>query len=131
MPCANFRARFVHPIIEGTKVHTVRCGRRAFKVGQTMYMQSGSRFKPTRFASRRILRVRPITITDVTVMVWREDLTGFLVPPLDKFARADGFKDWADLKAFFLAMHGQRSVHGFKFFTIQGRLIQWAPEEWE
>jgi len=131
MPCANFRRRFVQPILDDTKAHTVRAGGRVYKAGQTMFMQTGSRYHPKRFAQRLIIRVRPITITDVTVMVWREDLTGFVVPSLDKFARADGFKDWSDLKEFFLAMHGDRSVHGFRFFNIQGRLIQWAPAEWE
>ena len=131
MPCASFRRRFVHPIQEGTKVHTVRAGSRNYKVGQTMFMQTGARYRPERFADRLITRVRPITISDVTVMVWREDLTGFVVPPLDKFARADGFKDWADLKAFFLAMHGKASTFGFRFFLVQGRLIQWAQAEWE
>lgn len=131
MPCGNFRRRFVDPILHGSKVHTIRCGKRNFKVGQTFFMQTGARFSPERFADRVITRVRPITISDVTVLVWKEDLSGFVVPPLDKFARADGFKDWADLRQFFLAMHGYQTGFDFKVFLIQGRLIQWAPAEWE
>jgi len=131
MPCANFHKRFVDPILGGSKVHTVRAGKRVHKVGQILSMQTGFRYHPQPFAQHVIIRVRPITITDVTVMVWREDLSGCIVPHLDKFANADGFKDWADLKEFFLRMHGEKSAHGFWFFNVQGRLVQWAPAEWD
>jgi hypothetical protein len=130
MPIMSFKARFVDPIHDGSKVHTFRAGVRLVRPGQTLYMQTGPRYKARRFSEKYVLRVRDCTISDQTVMIWHETGSGFIVPPLDQFAHADGFRDWADLREFFLEMHGRQGPSG-AFFLVKGQLIQWASATWE
>ncbi len=120
MPCVNYMERFVPRILNGTKVHTVRVlGARPHRAGETLYMQTGSRFRPRRFMTRTCIRVRPILIYETTLSIWNEDNSGFIVPPLDVFAQADGFDDWSDLRRF------------FKKTREPAQLVQWAPAPWE
>jgi hypothetical protein len=121
MPCINFMPRFVAPILAGTKVHTVRVlGAMPHRAGEMLYMQHGTRFRPVRFMTAPATRVREICLHETTLTIWNEDHSGFVVPPLDAFARADGFADWADFRRFF---NWKRQ--------IPAQLIQWAPAEWE
>ena len=131
MPILSFKKRFVQPIGAGTKHHTVRCGKRPFKVGQTLYMQSGPRYAPKRFSIKPVKRVRDITISDQTVIVMNENDPGFIVPNLNLFAQADGFADWDDLRSFFGEMHGQRGPDGRVWFLFTGQLVQWSEAPWE
>lgn len=127
MPILNFKKQFVEPIMEGSKVHTIR----VFKVpgrirkGQLLYCQTGSRFKPTRFSVLPAMRVREVTLSRDTVSVWNENGDGFVVPPLDLFAQADGFKDWAEMRDWFDKEYG--SDRG----PLSGVLVQWAEAPWE
>jgi hypothetical protein len=125
MPLLNFKKRFVEPILEGTKVHTIRFRKIPIKKGQMLYSQTGSRFKPVRFAVLPAMRVRDITLTRDTVMVWQETGRSFVVPSLNEFARADGFRDWAEMLEWFDAEYG--SERG----PLTGQLIQWAQARWE
>ena len=125
MPTMNFKKNFVEPILDGTKAHTIRFSKRPVKKGQLLYCQTGSRFKPSRFAVLPAMRVRIVTLSRETVSVWNEDGRGFTVPPLDKFARADGFQNWAALRAWF------DSVYGSDRDVMEGQLVQWIPAEWE
>lgn len=127
----HFHNRFVDPIEAGTKVHTVRCGKRRYRTGQILQMETGPRFKPAFFTEQLILRVRDITISDRTVMVWSDKDTGCLVPPLDDFARADGFRGWEDLRQFFLAMYGFKGPDGKSVYLVHGQLVQWDVAPWD
>jgi hypothetical protein len=98
--------------------------------GDILYMKNGPRHKAHRFAEREVTRVRDCSISDQTVMIWKEDNSGFIVPPLDKFARCEGFQDWCELREYFLAMHGQDGPDGL-FFLVRGQLIQWAEADWD
>jgi hypothetical protein len=71
------------------------------------------------------MRVRKVILTRETVSVWNEDGRGFTVPPKDKFAQADGFQDWFEMRDWF------DSVYGVNRGTMEGQLIQWAIAEWE
>jgi len=121
MPCINFSPSFVPKIISGSKVHTIRViGARPHRVGETLYMQYGKRFKPLRFMTTTATRVRPIDLGHACVRVWTEDRSQCVFPLLDPFAQADGFDDWQDLRRFF---NWKR--------LINAQLIQWAPAPWE
>ncbi|MFA6271428.1 MAG: hypothetical protein WC657_09580, partial [Candidatus Paceibacterota bacterium] len=77
MPILNFQRRFVPKILDGSKVHTIRdFGARDFRSGQTLYMQTGPRFNPERFATHPCLRVREVVLRPGTCMIWNEDFTG-------------------------------------------------------
>jgi len=125
MPTLNFKHYFVDKILDGSKTHTMRFGARQIRQGQLLYCQYGQRFKPTRFAVLPAMRVRKVTLTRETVMVWNEDGMSFTVPPLDQFSRADGFQDWDDLKNWF------DQVYGFDRTELQGQLVQWVQASWE
>jgi hypothetical protein len=127
MPILNFKKQFVEPIMAGSKVHTIR----AYKIpgrirkGQLLYCQTGSRFKPSRFAVLPVMRVREINLSRETVTIWDESGKSFVVPPLDIFAQADGFKDWAEMRDWFDVTYGaDRMPTGYL-------LIQWIEAPWE
>lgn len=123
MPILTFKRMMVAPILAGTKVHTIRPdGRRPHKPGETLYMQTGDRFQPERFAVRTCTHVRRVTIVDVTVMVDLPAPSLFIVPPLDVFALCDGFENWEAMRDWFAKAYGLPFV---------GNLIQWASAEWE
>lgn len=125
MPTMNFKKTFVQPILDGEKVHTMRFSKRKVRKGQLLYCQTGSRFKPSRFAVLPAMRVRELLISREAVSIWNENRQGFTVPPLDAFARADGFENWAALNKWLDAVYGaDRGV-------MKGQLVQWAPAEWE
>lgn len=128
MPTMNFKTRFVEPILAGTKVHTMRFPGNVRR-GQLLYCQHGSRFRHTRFAVLPAMRVRTITLAPETIMIWDEDGRGFKVPPLDLFARADGFANWDELTTWFNSLHMR--IHGRPRDVIRGQLIQWAQAPWE
>lgn len=122
MPTLNFQRRFVPKIVDGTKLHTIRViGKRKFRPGCPLYMQTGPRFKPELFAMHTCYRVREIKLFPHTCTIWEEDKSGFVAPSLDRFARCDGFENWAELQEFF-----KGKLDGVKY-----QLIQWAPAEWE
>jgi hypothetical protein len=113
--------RFVPRILDGTKVHTIRVlGARPHVAGETLYMQHGTRFRPVRFMTRPAIRVREIKIYEEGVSVFNENDPGWISPPRDLFAVADGFDDWTDFRKFF---NWKRQ--------IPAQLIQWAPAPWE
>ncbi len=125
MPTMNFKKTFVEPILDGTKAHTIRFSKRQIRKGQLLYCQTGSRFAPSRFAVLPAMRVRKILLSRDTVMICDEEGPEFTVPPLHKFARADGFQNWVDLREWF------DSVYGTDRGVMEGQLVQWIPAEWE
>lgn len=135
MVAYSFRARFAAPILAGIKAQTIRTERagrsRHARPGEPLQLFTGMRTKQCRLLGEpscigvegvRIElpapRRRPeITIANDDGMVVRTitDPVG-----LDRFARADGFEDFADLFNFWRANHPDLR-------TFQGRLIRWAP----
>lgn len=125
MPIVNFKKYFVQPILDGQKVHTLRFSKRPVKKGQLLYCQTGSRFKPSRFAVLPAMRVRTVILTREMIEVWNENGKSFIVPPRDAFARADGFRDWKELCNWFDSTYGEDRE------AMTGKLVQWLPAEWE
>ncbi len=137
MPALNYQPRFGLLVKQHRKPHSIRPFRkRPIKVGDPIHHFVGMRTAACmRIGWDMCTRVRRITITDCTVMIrdcpCERCETGadsgmeshlFRVPPLDRFARADGFKDWAEMRDWFAAQYG---------LPFEGVLIQWAPAEWE
>jgi hypothetical protein len=125
MPTMNYKKYFVQAILDGKKVHTLRFSKRAVRKGQLLYCQTGSRFKPNRFAVLPAMRVRDIVLTRDMIEVWSEDSKLCCIPPRNQFAQADGFRDWAELRDWFDATYGANRK------AMYGKLVQWAEAPWE
>jgi hypothetical protein len=69
--------------------------------------------------------VRRIILTRESVSIFDEAGQGFIIPPRDKFASADGFTDWAELCQWFDAVYG--AGRG----PMEGQLVQWGNAIWE
>lgn len=124
MPALNYQPEFGALVELGRKPHTIRpYGKRPYKVGDALHHFTGMRTKQCRRLGFDLCtQVRRIQITWGTVMIDMPAPALFIVPPLDRFARADGFMDWEDMCTWFAARYG---------LPFEGQLIQWAPAEWE
>lgn len=130
MVAYTFKRRFIAPILDGTKIHTLRnVGRRRHaKPGSKLQLYYGLR-SPGAFiiAERTCIRVPSITIRfgkHPTVEV--SDLPHFLQGPkeLDGFARYDGFENWPDLEDFWA--HEHKEIYR-EAKVWSGYLIGWEP----
>lgn len=128
MVAFNFKARFVAPLIAGTKPQTIRTNRRRnSKVGDTLQLYTGSRFKPRLVGKAKCLDCGDITLffggKGTVVIQWRN--AGGQVyddaEQLDYFARNDGFENWLDLCLFWQEEHGQLEPNRF-----QGWITYWG-----
>jgi hypothetical protein len=123
MVAYSFKERFIAPIETGTKRQTVRADgkRRHARPGEDLQLYYAMRTKQCRL----IRRARCIDVAAIRLRFQRPDVIlnygarAIHYAP-DAFAREDGFKDWADLCAFWEAEHG--ALHEF-----EGTLIRWAP----
>lgn len=121
MSALNFQKQFVPLIESGEKRQTIRAirkdGRPPAHVGEPLKLYTGMRTKGCRLVGTVIVTcVERITIkhegfTGPGVKVYHAGAAY-----LDEFARADGFKDWADLCAWFEKTHG---------LPFEGWLIRW------
>jgi hypothetical protein len=129
MVAYSFRKQFVKPIIEGTKRQTIRAVRRSRHVhhGEQMQLYTAMRTKYCRLIGRAYcLSVQSIYLDFKTSNVRIEGNTGTttLYPAgLDDFARDDGFKDWAALRAFWVVDHPGVTV----FVGVIIRWTEFAP----
>jgi len=118
-----FRNRYEQQIIAGTKRQTIRPipkdDRYRPKRGDTidcrLWTGKPYRSKQRSIASGTIINVVEIAIHDRGVM-----LENRIPLDLDSFARADGFKDWEDMRSTFAEMHG---------LPFQGLMIQWQLDQ--
>lgn len=135
----NFQKRFVPFILSGEKTHTIRALRaHPDKPGNTLHLYSGLRTKKAKL----LMRVPCVKVETITFTVWRdpdrdsadEELEHVLVTidgntlyadEKDAFARSDGFKDFADMVAFWRARHG---VAGGNTLPFNGQIIHWKCE---
>lgn len=118
MVAYSFRPRFVAPILAGTKTQTIRAPRkRHARPGETLQLYTGMRTKRCEL----IREAKCVSAQNILLWLFEDgEHDGFAVaghppacPDLDVFARADGFADWADLKAFWRAEHpGVYEFHG-------------------
>jgi len=132
MVAYSFKKQFVEPILAGTKCQTIRADRkRHARPGEIVQLYTGMRTRHCKLiAKRECIRVYPITLDfagkEITIGggAWR---TIPLVherirtpAKLDEFARADGFRDFDDMRSFWATNHGVE--------TFKGVIIYWRPE---
>ncbi|MBF0250595.1 MAG: hypothetical protein HQL35_08220 [Alphaproteobacteria bacterium] len=121
MPAINFKNQFAEAVKNGVKRQTIRAlrkdGRMPAKRGDILALYTGMRTKSCRkLLNARCSDVRPIELHAALVIVDGGDGWIRTRPDLDNFARADGFRDWSDMAAWFDKTHG---------LPFEGVLIQW------
>lgn len=148
MVAYSFQQQFVAPIEAGTKAHTIRAPRlgraRHARPGDPITHLVGPRFKPRRFGQSvcdyacEVGLVFDGAHSCVTIhqppRKWAmkstsPDKVSFGVVfrgwgPLDFFARADGFTDWAAMEAFWASTHGV-PASAREPFLWSGVMIGW------
>lgn len=117
MVAYSFKARFAPAIISGTKRQTVRADRkRHARKGEMLQLFTGMRTKHC----RKIVEVKCRVVDDIRIRVSKTAIDEIWIGrypcitglPLDLFARRDGFRDSADMHAFWLAEHGEGLFEG-------------------
>lgn len=132
MPALSFKARFCDAIVTGTKKQTIRnLRKRPFQVSDPLYLYYAQRSPLRKFLKEVVCtEVCRIEIRSQSITLWNytHPFCGLVKKiklvnqSLDEFAKADGFEDWADMKAFWIAEHGKRFGSPFPF---TGQLIRW------
>lgn len=125
MVAYSYKRRFVQPILDGTKVHTIRGDRkRHARPGEVMQNYWGMRTKGCFLICAPICdRVSEIYIDlagGLVRYVYDRMVTHQRAPALDAFARRDGFECWADLKEFWRKENDATS-------WFKGVIIFWKP----
>lgn len=129
MPALNFRARYVEPILAGTKIHTLRQMRRDGRdpaPGDELALYTGMRTKQCRLLERvTITAVRDCRLwiaTDLSAL--RVELDGHALEPgvHPAFAVNDGFASVRELAEFFAETYPEDWTDP----PIRGLLIQWG-----
>jgi hypothetical protein len=117
MYVANFQTRFVALVEQGKKRQTIRAERkdgRYPRVGDTIRLYAGMRTKNCRLLCDAVIEsVDRVVIDPRGVWINGDFLLG---KDREAFAIADGFENWADMKAWFLSTHGP---------DFWGLLIKW------
>lgn len=120
MIAINFKAKFADAVATGKKTQTIRKTNR-FKVGDTLQLYTGQRSKACRKLGEAVV-TRVVTFS--FYKKWNGYYFGigndFLVQTeggLSAFAKKDGFKDFEEMKAFFVDQYGD--------LPFEGYLIQW------
>lgn len=123
----GFKKRFERRILSHLKRHTIRAKRkRPPRVGEICHCYTGLRRKGARLLGRwPCVKVQDIQIYrrgDGTLGVFIDSLE-VLFDELDPLARSDGFRNFADMSAFWIAEHSDR--HGN--IDFHGDMIHWDP----
>lgn len=105
MPAYNFMPDFVPAIESGQKTHTMRRPRkRPTKVGDRLLLFTGMRRAGCRLILDTVCKsVLPVTVTEDYLQIAHRKLS---VTDTRHFARADGFRDYAGMLAFFRKQYG-------------------------
>ena len=131
MVAYGFQSRFVGAVTRGEKTHTIRkprAGRAPHAhAGGPITLKHGPRFKPVMIGRTRCIGTSPIRldfqsglvcIEDPGAIAWTGEYQIEKAMALDRFARSDGFRDFADMRDFWL------DTHDTSFF--QGVIIRWG-----
>jgi hypothetical protein len=145
MGALSFKARFVDAVKaglqrkKGGKRQSIRNFRkRPLKVGETLYLYYGMRTKwCTKLGVSSVQSRQVIVISETGIIIYDEmpDRKNAKCSPLlkmarlydtkaklNRFARADGFKDFEDMKAFWRSEHGKKKK---KVFPYIGSFYKW------
>lgn len=117
MPLIGFKKRFAPLVESGKKRQTIRAKRRDGRnphPGETLYLYTGLRTK----GCRKIGEVTCLGVQEITIDPTDINLSGtwLNIAGREAMARADGFKDFAEMRDFFDREHG---------IPFSGLLIQW------
>lgn len=118
----NFKQRFVMPILDGSKTHTIRPKRRnADRPGKTCHLFTGLRTRKASLLFRApCIAVDDIVITaDRRVLINGEELSE---DEKNAFAFRDGFRAFGESRAFEEMMRFWESIHRLPF---DGDVIHW------
>jgi hypothetical protein len=124
MIAINFKAKFADLVATGKKTQTIRRTNR-FKVGDTLQLYTGQRTKDCRQLGEAVVKkVSQILIFENHIRTYSPTKGDCLkmvasanYETLNKLAKKDGFKDFEEMKAFFVAQYGD--------LPFEGYLIQW------
>jgi hypothetical protein len=125
----TFKPEFADAVKNGTKRQTIRpmpareqdCPQVGDILDARMWEGHPYRSKMRKLRTGRIVRLAKVQILpELPIVLHRLQVEGLEPVPadLDAFARADGFKDWPDMRAWFHREHG---------LPFTGILIQWDP----
>ena len=98
----TFKERFVEPILNSTKIHTIREDKyNRWKKGMKIHFWCGNprniTKNPYQFAEGTVCQIIRLIINKENDIVLRENYL-YKKEHLDRFARWDGLKDWEDMK---------------------------------
>lgn len=133
MAILSFKKRFAGKVRNGSKRQTIRAFRKyPITPGETLYLYTALRTKYSKkLREVKCKSVEPITIflNSGTITIGYHD-TGYQIfnttQELNTFAQSDGFKNWEDMKAFWIAEHGVKKGNRKVIFKMfQGILIKW------
>lgn len=133
MAILSFKKRFAGKVRNGSKRQTIRAFRKyPITPGETLYLYTALRTKwAKKLREVKCKSVEPITIflNSGTITIGYHD-TGYQIfnttSELNTFAQADGFKNWEDMKAFWIAEHGvKKGKRKVILKNFQGILIKW------
>ena len=106
MPALNFKPEFITPILEKTKVTTIRAPRKdgkVFKKDEIIKLYTGMRTKKCRcFAEATVKNVSQINIKENCIII-----NNFILKNehLERYAKQDGFENFSKMKEFFRKTH--------------------------
>lgn len=126
----NFKKEFAGAVEIGAKTQTIRRVRKTpIKVGDTLQLYTGQRTKECRKIGVGVVReVSTVRLSadgveDYVTPIWQL----MMLPPEEtrhlteeEFAKADGFKDWPEMRDWFEGQYG---------LPFEGVLIRWKLEE--
>ncbi|HMG94378.1 MAG TPA: hypothetical protein VK589_30165 [Chryseolinea sp.] len=118
MAALSFKQRFAGKIRNGQKRQTIRAIRKyPITPGETLYLYVGQRTKHCeKLREVKCSHTKPISIyfnVVVDRIVIDNTLTLDELMDLDWFAKSDGFRDWNDMRDFWIENHpGKGSFHG-------------------
>ena len=138
MGALSFKKRFVKPVLaglkrkKGGKRQSIRNFRkRPLLVGETVYLYYAMRTKFCKKLGEGVIKSRAvIRISELSICIYstaKKDEFDISCnyyttkSKLNSFARADGFKDFEDMKAFWIAEHGKEGSP----FPYVGHLYKW------
>lgn len=131
MVAYSFKERFAQPILDGTKVGTIRLigRRRHARRGEALQLYVGMRTISCRLVKRdTCVHALPIRLT----MTGSGDFDGAAIDgkqltlwQMQELARDDGFSCIADMAEFWMQTHGKG-----KPIIFDGVNIRWRPITW-
>lgn len=140
MALLGFKKRFVPKIRRGTKQQTIRTFRKyPISPGETLYLYTALRTKYAEKIKEVIcdwvytidIKINAGIIT-INNGPCGESTTLKGTHELDQFAKRDGFANWQDMKAFWIAEHGvKKGNRKVILTTFRGMLITWSNLKWK